>query len=196
MSNLDIFCLVKALELQLGKKGELVLNVTGNSMLPEFAEGDRIKVRKADNISAGDVIVFVYEMNLHVHRILYMRENVLYCKGDNSFRIEEITYNDIVGKVTGIIPGQAETVRELVKPDEEFLSLSLAVGREFLRLGCDREKICASEVYLRYQACANRQFDARQGQSGQQDDKAGEQDEDDKTGRRNKVGRLDMEEKQ
>lgn len=169
MSNLDIFCLVKGLELQLGKKDGLVLNVTGNSMLPAFAEGDRIKIRKADNISMGDVIVFVYKMNLLVHRILYMRENVLYCKGDNSFRIEEITYKDIVGKVTEVMPGRAETeqtdaeptVRKLAKPDEEFLRLSLAVGREFLRLGCDREKIYTSEIYLRYQNCANRQISER-----------------------------------
>lgn len=189
MSNIDIYCLVKGLELQLNKKGELVLDVVGNSMLPAFAEGDCIKIKKADNLSAGDIIVFVYNMNLLVHRILCIRQETLYCKGDNSFRIEEITYDDILGKVTGAMRSRAaaeQTEIKLPEPDEEFLALSMAVGREFLRLGCDRERMRESQVFQQYQTYVSRQFDVKQNKLDEQDGTADRQDETKEQGRQYK----------
>lgn len=146
---MQINCVKKGLKLHLNLKGQLILTVEGNSMLPVLTNGDHIKIIKTENILVGDVVVFIYREELLVHRILQIKNEVICCKGDNSFRLEKIKLCDIVGKVVSIVVNNTEI--KLKRPENDFIKLSYAVGREFIKVGYNTEKIFQSEVFLRYQ---------------------------------------------
>lgn len=77
-----------------------VITVEGISMLPTLQEGDTILISKSQNYELGDILVFAYPTEeLLVHRLIQKTENTLYCKGDNAFRLEEVSPNQVYGKV-------------------------------------------------------------------------------------------------
>lgn len=148
-NNMDRSIIMKKLKLHMNLKGQLILDVVGNSMLPVLSSGDRIKIIKTDNIVLGDVIVFFYGEELLVHRVLRIKNHVICCKGDNSFRIEKIDFCDVVGKVVSVIINDMEI--GLMKPENDFIELSYAIGKEFTKLGYDKVKILQSVIYSQYQ---------------------------------------------
>lgn len=76
------------------------LTVSGVSMLPVLHAGDIISVCRKDTYEIGDILVFIYKNNdLLVHRLLKIEKDRYFCKGDNSFRLEDISSNQIVGAV-------------------------------------------------------------------------------------------------
>lgn len=79
-------------------------------MQPLLKQGERIRVKKAENIEAGDVVVFAYENGLLVHRALYIRKENSCCKGDNSFQIERVQCFDVIGRVTEVMSEQGEVM--------------------------------------------------------------------------------------
>lgn len=77
----------------------LEIYVSGNSMEPLIRDGDTIRIAYFPNYVVGDVVVFVYDCKILVHRILKIDNGRIYCKGDNSFRLERISSDEILGKV-------------------------------------------------------------------------------------------------
>lgn len=76
------------------------LIVSGVSMLPVLQAGDIISVCRQDIYEIGDILVFVYKNNdLLVHRLLKIEKDRYFCKGDNSFRLEDVSANQIIGAV-------------------------------------------------------------------------------------------------
>lgn len=76
------------------------LTVSGTSMLPVLRDGDHITVYPRNVYDVGDVLVFIYGQNeILAHRLLKMEGGRCFCKGDNSFRIENIEMDKVVGAV-------------------------------------------------------------------------------------------------
>lgn len=76
------------------------LTVAGISMLPILHEGDTITVCRKDFYEIGDILVFFYKQNeLLVHRLLKIEKKRYYCKGDNAFRLEDISEEQILGAI-------------------------------------------------------------------------------------------------
>ena len=74
--------------------------VSGLSMYPVLNEGDIITVCRKRDYKIGDIIVFQYKDNSFlVHRLLKIQNGRFFCKGDNSFRMEDVEKDRIVGYV-------------------------------------------------------------------------------------------------
>lgn len=120
----------------------MLFSIDGISMLPTFAIGDEIITRKFSTYAEGDVLVFKYEDNkILVHRLLKIKKGYYFCKGDNAFRIEIITYQDILGKVIF----QNNKPLQIVSP--LFCQMSFAVGYKFIELHYDMKEIKKTGIY-------------------------------------------------
>lgn len=137
------------LKYKIKQKGEISIKVTGTSMLPNIIENDEAIVISHKNYYPGDIIVFCYlNGDILIHRILLHKGDYLYCKGDNSFRLEKVSCNQILGKVERIIRGESEMHSHTA--DANFIQLSLKVYRKFCECGFDKEKTILSNAYKNY----------------------------------------------
>ncbi len=118
--------------------------VRGNSMNPVLKEDDIITIRKKE-CTEGDILVFLYaEEELLVHRLLNRAKGYYYCKGDNSFRLEQVPEKDILGVVEKI-NGKA-----IMKCSAEFLAESRKINNIFVEQNCDVEKVRETLEYKEY----------------------------------------------
>ncbi len=116
----------KLLFAQLNSGRSVEITVTGVSMTPTFFEGDRITVERQNDYSPGDIVVFVYKHDeLIVHRLLKVNTGRYYCKGDNSFRLEDMSKEQIAGKVTHL------NGNEITMCSPVLIRLSHLVNRAF-----------------------------------------------------------------
>lgn len=118
------------------------LTVEGTSMLPILHPGDIVNVCAKENYSVGDILVFFYKEDaLLVHRLLKVENGRYFCKGDHSFRLEDMEKKDIVGTV-------------LLESDPnntpEFLAASMAVHRIFRKCGYNAEITKLTPEYAEY----------------------------------------------
>ena len=118
------------------------LIVDGISMLPVIRPGDRIRVCVKDTYAAGDILVFFYKDNsLLVHRLLKVDNGRYFCKGDNSFRLEDIEKQNIIGAV--LLDHDANNT-----PD--FITASYSISRIFRNMAYDLEKVRSTAEYAEY----------------------------------------------
>lgn len=90
--------IAKLLTAVLKLKGQAEITVMGISMNPTLFEGDKVIIEKCDKYKIGDIIVFDYKNEgILIHRLLKF-DGRYFCKGDNAFRLEDIEYNQILGK--------------------------------------------------------------------------------------------------
>ena len=124
---------------------ELSITVMGTSMEPVLKDGDVIKVKPCNNYEIGDIIVFLYKNNaLLVHRLIKKRNKILLCKGDNSFRLEEVEEEYVLGKVISINSNHIYTI------PNELIELSYLVNREFRKNRYEIDKTKNSPVYISF----------------------------------------------
>lgn len=121
--NQSILEAQKILLLRSKSKKPFNLTVAGISMLPILHEGDTISVCSKETYEIGDILVFFYKQNeLLVHRLLKIEKGRYFCKGDNAFRLEDISAEQILGAV-------------LLENDkhktEEFINDSYRINRIF-----------------------------------------------------------------
>ena len=115
-------------------------------MEPTLIEGDLITIIKSDNYTIGDILVFDYKNEgLLVHRLL-KTSNRYFCKGDNSFRLEDMPAENIIGKVTAV-NGVPIAVWQKWKMD-----LSYAVNRSFVKSKYDITNTMQTDIYKLYSA--------------------------------------------
>lgn len=138
--------IIKILPAVLKTKGQAELTVTGTSMEPTLIEGDLITIIKCNNYTIGDILVFDYKNEgLLVHRLL--KTSIRYfCKGDNSFRLEDMPAENIIGKVTAV-NGVPIAVWQKWKMD-----LSYAVNRSFVKSKYDITNTMQTDIYKLYSA--------------------------------------------
>lgn len=52
----------------------------------------------------GSILVYLYKSEgILTHRLLQIENKRYYCKGDSSFRLEDIDYESILGKIVKVI---------------------------------------------------------------------------------------------
>ena len=120
------------------------IEVCGSSMYPEIKGNDIITIKQQDEYNIGDVIVFMFEKRIVVHRILNIVASEYWCKGDNSFRLEKVSLNKVVGIVTHVNQKRIEHCLE------EKVIESFGIYLEFRKSGFDIDKVMASDVYKKY----------------------------------------------
>ena len=124
---------------------DATVNVSGVSMNPTMREGDTVSVRRFEDYTIGDVLVFLYKGELLIHRLLKIEDGRYFCKGDNALRLEDMPREDIAGKVI-LLNG------ELLAPSPSYLtSLSYLVNRAFRKCGYDAVKVKETPIYKFYQ---------------------------------------------
>ena len=123
---------------------QMTIDVTGVSMEPTMRAGDRITLCRAERYEIGDILVFTYKGELLVHRLLKEENGRYFCKGDNAFRLEDVTEEEIAGKVI-LCNGQP-----LFPFSPEEIALSYLVNRAFRKCGYDAEKTKQSGIYRFY----------------------------------------------
>ena len=85
-------------QLNINRNAEIT--VTGISMEPSLHAGDVVTIRRFESYEVGDILVFLYKNNdLLIHRLLRIKDKKYFCKGDNAFRLEDVSYEQIFGKV-------------------------------------------------------------------------------------------------
>lgn len=88
------------LYIKIGKPFQVKLY--GNSMQPVLWDGDLILVQPQTNLKRGDIVLFIYHgEGVLAHRVIRRAKYNFLCKGDNSFRIEKVSSECIIGKVIG-----------------------------------------------------------------------------------------------
>lgn len=118
------------------------LTVEGISMLPILHPGDSITICSKDKYLVGDIVVFFYKNDEPlVHRILEINRGRYFCKGDNSFRIENVDRSALVGAV--FLDADPNNT-------PEFIAASYAVNRIFRRCGYDVDKVKTISEYIEY----------------------------------------------
>lgn len=136
----------KLLFVQTNAGKEVDISVVGTSMHPTLYENDEVTVKKFDDYVVGDILVFTYKSGeLLVHRLLKKEKDKYFCKGDNTFRLEDITKEQIAGKVIRL-NGQP-----IVPCSQLLISLSYLVNRTFVRCGYDTQKVKSTPIYKHYQ---------------------------------------------
>ncbi len=80
--------------------------VSGLSMIPTLAPGERLLVRHDGPIVLGDIVVFERESQFDVKRVLHIEAEGIFVQGDND-RVSTdsrtygfIPFDDVVGTVT------------------------------------------------------------------------------------------------
>ncbi len=100
-----------------------------------------------------DIVVFYYkEDSLIIHRILKVNNGRYYCKRDNSFRIEDVLYDWIIGKVNF----------EKTNKTDELIVESLKINKIFRQNGYDINKTKNTKEYKHYKdkylKCSNENY--------------------------------------
>lgn len=134
----------KVLSAILKSKGQAEITVMGISMNPTLFEGDKVIIKKSNEYRIGDIIVFNYKNEgILIHRLLKY-DGRYFCKGDNAFRLEDIEYNQIIGK--------AVLVNNItIQPwDDWKVRLSYSLNREFVKLRYNMDKVKKSNIYRIY----------------------------------------------
>lgn len=129
----------------LPNKDNIIVTVCGDSMRPIICNGDKVKVilQKNDQYSIGDVIVFPYkDEGLIIHRLLKIQYGRYFCKGDNSFRIEDIPLDQVIGKAV---------ISDDWHNSESFTERSLAIGMLYKKMGYKSSLIRETTVYREYE---------------------------------------------
>ena len=138
------------LKSQIQERGQVQIIVSGYSMMPTIEDGTKIIVSEKKIYELGDILVFsnIVSKRLNVHRLVMKCNGFYYCKGDNSFAIEKITVNNIIGAV--LFQNINGIFTEPKKQTKQFIYHSLRVGLEFCKMGFDKEKILDSKIYVDY----------------------------------------------
>lgn len=132
----------KVLMLMIKKQGFIQLSVKGMSMFPILKSGDIITVRRKQPYSIGDILVFSYNNEqILVHRLLKIDGNIYFCKGDNSFRLEMVRENNIIGSVILLYDKNNNS---------DFVIDSYAIYRLFCKNEFDSQKTMLSAKYINY----------------------------------------------
>lgn len=77
--------------------------IRGLSMEPLLSTGDYAFYIKESVYNVGDIVVFNFDNKLIIHRIVDIRKGLYIIKGDNSYNVEIVKSETVLGKVNIII---------------------------------------------------------------------------------------------
>lgn len=146
--------LYNVLRSQLRSNRDKDIKVTGVSMEPSLRAGDIVTIHCSSAYEVGDILVFLYKNNeLLVHRLLRIKDQRYFCKGDNSFRLEDVSYEQIFGKVIKI------NGEDVPSPSPQQIELSYMVNRAFRKNGYQVDETKKSGIYRFYKNYINKEED-------------------------------------
>lgn len=149
---MQLMHLYNILRSQLNGNRDTDITVTGVSMEPSLREGDVVTIRRAESYEMGDILVFCYKNNeLLIHRLLRIKDQRYFCKGDNAFRLEDILYEQIFGKVVKI------NGEDLPSVTTQQIELSYMVNRAFRKNAYQVDETKKSGIYRFYQKYINKE---------------------------------------
>jgi len=91
---------IKYIESHLNNNQTVELKVKGRSMVPFFHDSKTIViVKKEETYQKYDVILFKYENQIYLHRIIKIKKDLIIAQGDGALKKEYIKKSDIYGKV-------------------------------------------------------------------------------------------------
>lgn len=141
---MDNRLLNKLLPALIRTNGQAEITISGISMQPTLQEGDTVTIKAYATYEPSDILVYFYKNEgLLIHRLL-KKDTRYYCKGDNAFRLEDISLENIIGKVT-TVNGQPLAPWPTWKTE-----LSYAVNRQFFRCHYDITKTKRTDIYRLY----------------------------------------------
>lgn len=147
----------------LAKIGRLQVPVKGISMLPTIREGDVVTVSTAQKYHPADILLFPYkEEGLLLHRLIKV-DSRYFCKGDNAFRLEDISFDEIIGKVT--LRKRNGILLPLPYFSKTGVNLSCEISEIFRKHKYDKSKTTQHESYrafMRYLEDINDEKDTSQ----------------------------------
>jgi len=147
---MDSAILIKIIDAKKKAGKPIQMTVVGDSMLPALNHLDVITVLNLDQYQIGDILVYFYKHNeILIHRVLKESIGKYYCKGDNSFRLEDVEKSQVIGRAQSVKRGDRET--EILNPGKEFIEKSHAIGQEFIKNRYDIVKTKQSEIYKDYE---------------------------------------------
>jgi len=122
--------------------GELRLRVTGSSMLPTLRPDDELLIRqcRAEDAAPGDVVLYIRQSRLFVHRVISRCASRLVTQGDGLADADvPVSAHELLGKVVSAIRRGRPVRREstLTLPARLAAALfrrSSHAGRFFIRL--------------------------------------------------------------
>ena len=122
--------------------GYVWVRVSGVIISPVLQDGEKVKAVPSSQYEVGDILVYGYESErILIHRLLKIENDRYFCKGDNSFRIENVTMQQIIGKVM---------IMEDVNNDIDFINHSLKIGLLFVRNQYNAERTKQNPEYREY----------------------------------------------
>ena len=96
---------------------KIKLKVTGISMEPIIYQDDVIVIEDK-NYRENDIIAYLYNNTLLVHRIIKIKSNIIWCKGDNAVSFEKISCDNVLGVIIGVIHNKNEDERDKNEMEE------------------------------------------------------------------------------
>ncbi len=122
-------------------KGNCDITIRGTSMEPVLHDGESYKLKKQEEYAIGDILVYEYKNEgLLAHRLLKIEQNRYFCKGDNSFRLEDIPKDQIIGKIETVDPNNTP----------EFIEASYKISKLFRKCRYSHEEIIKQDEYIEY----------------------------------------------
>lgn len=132
----------KLLKILLATKNSCTITISGVSMMPILQHGQEVTVLRQSDYIIGDILVYEYKNEgLLAHRLLKIENGRYFCKGDNSFRIEDISKEQIMGKIS---------LEQDDHTADTFIQASYAIGRLFRKCGYNLEMTKANPQYIEY----------------------------------------------
>ena len=132
---------------------EKIVRIRGNSMEPLISDDVIAFYTVMENYSVGDIVVFEYLQDggkrIISHRIIHKEGDQYLCKGDNSFRIEKITFDEILGKITAILKnGKRINIDVKDETIKKYCDLSKKCGEEWQRGNVDEAQALGKRCYI------------------------------------------------
>jgi hypothetical protein len=126
--------------------------VSGISMNRLLKQDDIITVQSADSYNIGDILLFDYGTNdFRVHRLLEVEDGEYRLKGDNSFLIEIISFDKIIGRVINAKRGNTDINIVFSKNKlNQIIKMSREINKKFEHYKRDLESIKSTILYKKY----------------------------------------------
>ena len=127
---------------------DIEITARGTSMAPFIIDGESVLVRAKEDYQVGEVLLFFYkDTDVLLHRLVKKEQGSLYCKGDNSYRLEKIGLADVLG--SAVWKMEQDQLRPLICP-AGLPEASLMIHRLLIQLNYDRDLLMESQAYQNY----------------------------------------------
>lgn len=115
---------------------ELKARFGGNSMRPTIAPGQEVVLHCTDDVSVGDVIVYIYLDQVIVHRLIARTPRWLVTRGDaHTIPDPPVASDAVVGKIAGVPPAPRSLPRTIAfAATRAALAFGPAAARAMLKL--------------------------------------------------------------